>query len=137
MLTAEDRELAVECIAIYIGDYPAEKQYAASIILKMLFKERYQELQALLREETGFKVNHRGDSKVVSWAKKVKKNGKCEICGAKDKLVAHHRIPWEYSIKGRTDLNNGQCLCENCHKMIHNDDKCLEYMEKKYEQVQR
>lgn len=123
MLRAEDRELAIKCIAIYIGDYSAEKQYAASILLKMLFKERYHELQALLKEETGFKVNDRRNTKVVSWSKKVKKTGKCEVCGSKEKLVAHHRIPWEYSIKGRTNLNNGQCLCENCHKIIHNDKK--------------
>lgn len=131
MLTDKEIESAVKCIEIYVGDYSPEKQYAASIILKMLFKERYKDLMATIKESTGFKVNNRGDGKVVTWTKKVKAVGKCEVCGSTENLVAHHIIPWEYSIKGRTNLSNGQCLCTECHKMMHNDELWCEYMRKR------
>lgn len=121
MFTEGERELAIRCLEIYIGNYPTEKQYAASLILKMLFKERYRKLMAEVKEVTGYKVNNRYDSKVIAWAKKVKKIGKCYYCGATKKLVAHHIVPWEYSINGRTEVSNGMCLCEKCHKKVHND----------------
>lgn len=127
-MTEKDTELALKCIAVWTGNYPAEKQYAATIILKMLFKNRYNKLLAEMREATGFKVNNRLDSKVSVWAKKVKKAGKCAICGSKERLEAHHIIPWECSITGRTDINNGMCLCHKCHHMMHDDDEWLEYM---------
>lgn len=31
------------------------------------------------------------------------------------------------SIKGRTDTENGMCLCKACHKMMHNDEEYVEY----------
>ena len=122
MLTAK------ECIEIYTGDYEPYKQYAASILLKMILKEKYPIVMDEIRESLGFKINNRNSSKVNTWKKKVKKIGKCEICGSKENLVAHHIIPWEYSITGRTDINNGQCLCSDCHKMMHNDIEWIDYM---------
>ena len=125
----EEVKKAEWCLEIYLGDYTPEQQYAASILLRMLLNnESYRDLMNAVRELTGFKVNNRMDSKVVCWAKKVKKIGKCEICGSTERLVAHHKIPWVDSIKGRTDLSNGQCLCERCHKMMHDDDLWIEYM---------
>lgn len=128
MLTAKETELAIRCLEIYIGDYPIEKQYASSIILKMLFRERFKELMTEVREATGFKVNNRQDSKVITWGKKIRKVGKCHICGSDKKLEAHHIVPWEYSIKGRTDINNGICLCKKCHKMMHNTGEYMDYL---------
>lgn len=116
------------CLKIYIGDYSITQQYASSILLKMLLKEKYNEVMNQVKEELGFKINDRNGSKVVCWKKKVKKIGKCEICDSKEKLVAHHKVPWEYSIKGRTDISNGQCLCEKCHSMMHNDNEWIKYM---------
>ena len=115
-------------IKIYIGKYPPIQQYAASIGLKMIMKENYVALMAGLKDAIGFKANDRGSGKVSTWTKKVKKTGKCEICGDTNNLQAHHIIPWEYSVTGRTDVKNGQCLCEKCHKMIHNDRDWLRYM---------
>lgn len=116
----EDAQLVVECLAIYMGDYEPERQYAASILLKLLLrKERYRLLMDLVKEEMGFKVNNRSDAAVVRWVRNVKKIGRCEVCGSTEKLVAHHIIPWEYSVKGRIDISNGQCLCSDCHKMMH------------------
>ena len=129
MLNKNEYDLAIRCIEIYIGEYTKEQQYAASLLLKMLLGERYfKKLLTIIRESLGFKVNDRQNSKVLSWKKQVKKKGKCEVCGSTEKLVAHHIIPWEYSVKGRTDVENGQCLCERCHKMMHNTGECADYL---------
>jgi 5-methylcytosine-specific restriction endonuclease McrA len=97
----------------------------------MLLKEDYFKLMEAVKEKTGFKVNNRLSGKVSTWKKQVKKIGKCEICGAKENLVAHHIVPWSYSIAGRTDVKNGQCLCEDCHKIMHDDALWIDYMRKK------
>lgn len=47
-------------------------------------------------------------------------NGICPDCGkhfAKDKMHAHHIIPWYNG--GRTELDNGVMLCEECHRQRH------------------
>jgi 5-methylcytosine-specific restriction endonuclease McrA len=118
-------------LEIMLGDYTPQQQYAASILMHMLVKDEFSKLVEMIKEVTGFKVNDRNSTRVVVWKKKVKSVGKCEVCGSKKNLVAHHVIPWAYSIKGRTDVSNGQCLCEDCHKMMHNDIVWLEYMKKK------
>lgn len=128
-LSNNQNNIVKECLKVYMGNYPKERQYASAILLKMILKERqYNDLMNRVKEVLGFKINNRNDSKVINWKRKIKKIGKCEICNSKEKLVAHHLIPWEYSITGRTDINNGQCLCENCHKMIHNDKEWVNYI---------
>lgn len=123
----EDKKTLIKCLKIYMGDYSMLQQYACSILLKMILKEQYKEVMNQVKEELGFKINDRNNSKVIAWKKKIKNRGKCEICDSTTNLVAHHIIPWEYSIKGRTDVSNGQCLCNKCHKMIHNDEKWIDY----------
>lgn len=128
----EDIPLVKKCVEIYLGDYTPSQQYAASILLRMILKNKqFHRLMDVLREETGFKINNRQSPKAIRWAKKIRSAGKCEICGSREHLHAHHIVPWEYSIKGRFDPNNGQCLCKDCHKMMHNDILWLEYMQKK------
>lgn len=117
-----------ELIEIYKGNYNATTQYAASILLKMILKENYKKVMDEVRESLGYKINTRTRSDVYSWKRRVKKIGKCEICGSKRELVAHHIVPWEYSITGRTDITNGQCLCVKCHHMIHNDELWVKHM---------
>ena len=129
----ESAELVKQCIDIYMGDYAPTQQYAASVLLRMTLKNKqYYQVMDAIREETGFKVNDRQSAKVVRWAKKVKKAGKCEICGATENLHAHHIGPWEYSISGRLDEKNGQCLCKNCHNMMHQGELWVEYMMERY-----
>lgn len=112
-----------ECLLVYLGDYTKEQQYASYLMLKMYYKERFNKLMELIKEETGFKINNRLSGKCKTWAKKVKAraNYKCELCGSNKNLNAHHIINWEYSISGRYDLDNGQCLCEKCHRYVHSD----------------
>ena len=46
--------------------------------------------------------------------------GICPDCGkhfVKDKMHAHHIIPWYNG--GRTELDNGVMLCEDCHRQRH------------------
>lgn len=112
-----------ECLLIYLGDYSKEQQYASSLLLKMYFKNNFHKLMNLIKDETPFAINDRNSSKAKIWKKKVKQkaNYTCDKCGSKDNLVAHHKIEWIYSINGRFDLDNGQCLCDKCHKKEHND----------------
>lgn len=130
----EDVKVAERLFDIYTGDYTPTQQYAASILLHMMLKENFDKLMEYAKEVTGFKLNNRNSGQVITWKKKVKQVGKCEICGDKENLVAHHKIPWAYSIKGRTDVRNGQCLCDECHKMMHNDLAWMEYMQKKMQE---
>ena len=129
----EEVKQAEKCLEILLGEYTPEQQYAASILLHMMLKNNYGTFVEIFKEITGFKVNNRQSGKAITWAKKIKQRGKCEICGTTENLVAHHIIPWAYSIAGRFDLDNGQCLCEECHKMMHDDDIWIEYIRNKYE----
>lgn len=126
---ANNEEMILKCIEVYVGDYPPEKQYACSIMLRMKLKnKKYKALMRIIKESLGFRINDRNSTEVTRWKKAVKKIGKCEICGSNENLEAHHIIPWEYSIKGRTDVKNGMCLCKECHKMMHNDNEWIDYM---------
>lgn len=122
----------IKCLEVYMGDYHPVRQYAASILLKMILKDNYKSVMNQVKEELGFKINDRNNSKVIYWKKQVKKIGKCEICSSTEHLIAHHIIPWEYSINGRTNISNGQCLCKKCHKMMHNDNEWIKYLRNEY-----
>lgn len=126
----EEVKIAERCLEVFFGDDPPYRQYAASILLHMLLKDDFGKFIEYSKEVTGFRVNDRNSSRVLAWKKRVKKAGKCEVCGVKKNLVAHHIVPWSYSISGRTDTDNGQCLCGDCHKMMHNDELWIEHMRK-------
>jgi len=49
------------------------------------------------------------------WSKIVRLAGACAICGATGRLEAAHLIPRE-ALLFRHNLNNGLCLCYNCHR---------------------
>jgi hypothetical protein len=58
------------------------------------------------------------------WSDSIRKrDGKCVLCGAKDKpLFAHHFIVARAnSVKYRYDVRNGVALCYPCHLLkVHN-----------------
>ncbi len=56
-----------------------------------------------------------------SWANFVKDiyEGSCAKCGAKEDLHAHHIVPKRVDQTLANDLNNGMCLCRECHYEIH------------------
>ncbi len=59
------------------------------------------------------------------WSRKVKEKykGTCVICGKRKnkeiKIVAHHLEGWNLNANKRIDVDNGVCLCEECHKEFH------------------
>jgi hypothetical protein len=44
---------------------------------------------------------------------------KCRFCGATESLCVHHIIPFSKSNAMATDVNNGQTLCDKCHRGVH------------------
>lgn len=49
-------------------------------------------------------------------AVKRRAGGRCERCGAKGSLVAHHRVGLAQG--GTDDPANGEALCEACHGLV-------------------
>lgn len=60
------------------------------------------------------------------WSKKIKKraNYVCERCGSKEKLEAHHEIAVKVDSTKANDLDNGICLCHECHMKAHSESGC-------------
>jgi 5-methylcytosine-specific restriction endonuclease McrA len=46
-------------------------------------------------------------------------NGHCEACESTFGVTAHHYIPRSLAGHMIYDLNNGICLCRNCHFAVH------------------
>jgi hypothetical protein len=58
----------------------------------------------------------RNSREVARWRRLViKRDGKCIECGSKEKLEAHHIVPWLIAPELRTDIQNGEALCQKCH----------------------
>ena len=72
------------------------------------------------------KVNRGQDYKYCQWRKDVlaKYNFICQHCFVRGgKLSAHHIIHWSDSEELRYDINNGLCLCYECHMKHHGLNK--------------
>jgi 5-methylcytosine-specific restriction endonuclease McrA len=62
------------------------------------------------------------------WADRVREIGRCERCGSKNNLSAHHIIG-KTSRATRWDLENGICLCFSCHRIAHDfPDKFIRWL---------
>jgi hypothetical protein len=59
------------------------------------------------------------DPRYKAWVKAVKSIGYCEACGFTERLEAHHILPKAKFPHLIHDINNGKCLCHNCHKLLH------------------
>lgn len=64
-------------------------------------------------------VIRRARNSAATWAKQVKNYGMCEACGSSKKLHAHHILPFSDYHQFRSDLDNGSCLCADCHRQVH------------------
>jgi len=81
------------------------------------------------------KRNWRNSPEYRKWHKRVleRDNYTCQICGAKENLVAHHINHASYFPEQRFDVNNGVTLCYECHMNFHNNfkrsyrQKCTRY----------
>lgn len=63
----------------------------------------------------------RDSDRYRDWRNKVlgRDGFRCVQCGARNRLQAHHIIPWAVDPKKRFLISNGKTLCEGCHSRIH------------------
>ena len=57
------------------------------------------------------------------WAKQVKEKADytCNLCGRRGvKLNSHHLNSYNSDEENRNNIDNGVCLCEECHRKFHN-----------------
>lgn len=66
-------------------------------------------------------VVRRDSKEVFLWRKLVlKRDGyKCQSCGSRKKLHAHHIVRWSEEPRLRTVVENGITLCKQCHDAEH------------------
>lgn len=113
----EDPELIIIDSYIALCDERTTRyqKEAAYELLKRLVKKEL--LDSWLEGTTG--VHDRDDYRVRKWKREVLKAGRCEKCGSRKNLEAHHIVHWSVYPKGRVDVKNGMCLCDECHAQVH------------------
>jgi len=109
----------VSAYAVLISDASPIRKKAALLILRALVRQEF--LDCLLSDDVA--PFSRDDVRVAAWAKAVKKSKCCEICGATKDLEAHHILSWAEYPSGRIDVQNGMCLCVNCHARVHKGER--------------
>ena len=128
----ELNDMVIDAVAVLIGDYSAIRKRAAILLLKALIPHKV--LDSLLEDvelicnEDGIYPTDRRDKRVLKWRREILKRGKCEKCGSIRDLDAHHVEAWAYYPKGRADVENGMCLCHECHTHEHRFDKSYALM---------
>ena len=69
------------------------------------------------------RIERRGIPKYKQWSKNILNlfNYTCQSCNDSTggNLVAHHLEGWHWCKELRYEINNGICLCENCHNAFH------------------
>ena len=121
-------DVVIDAIAILMGDYPIIKKKAAILLLKIAFPSDF--VKFLFEDESLYPFD-RNDPRVRTWKQIVLSKGKCEICGSKENLEAHHFIKWSECPLGRIDVNNGMCLCHRCHTNEHQGENIYWMMKSK------
>ena len=121
-------DLIIDCVAVLIGDFSIYRKKAAFLLLKHYLPTDF--LKMLLEDEELYPFS-RNDKRVREWKKEVLKIRKCEKCGVKENLEAHHYIRWSEYPRGRIDVNNGVCLCHKCHTEEHKGEGAYSMMKSK------
>ena len=129
MTPEEKREIIIDSIVVLMGDYAINRKYAAILLLKAFLP--HEVMRDILNDDNIHPFS-RNDPKVRKWKEKILKRGKCELCGSKEHLEAHHIIKWADYPKGRADIKNGRCLCHKCHTNEHYTDQSYYMMKAKY-----
>jgi hypothetical protein len=124
----EVKRMVIDAIAVLLGDYGIYRKKAAILLLKMLLRDDFFKF---LFENVVVVPFDRNDSRVRKWTKEVLKKGECELCGARERLEAHHIIKWADYPPGRIDVKNGMCLCHECHTNEHREDRSYFMMKAK------
>ncbi len=84
----------------------------------------------------------RRSKKYNKWRDEIYKRDyfKCQMCGSKKDIIAHHIKNFADYPDLRFDVNNGMTLCRSCHLKLHRQErreKCPKEMELDLELVQR
>lgn len=124
----EKTAILIDSVAVLLGEYDIERKYAALLLLKALLPSDI--VDEILNDERIYPFD-RNDPRVRKWTIAVTSKGYCEKCGAKEHLEAHHIIKWADYPKGRIDINNGMCLCHDCHTEQHRNDQSYYMMKAK------
>lgn len=64
--------------------------------------------------------NWRNSPEYKAWKLEVISLGKCTCCVNTEDLHAHHIQHATYFPELRFDVDNGICLCDTCHMILHN-----------------
>lgn len=67
---------------------------------------------------------HNRDKRENDWwriAVYERDNYTCQVCGKNKNFVAHHLNSWDIFPEQRYDIDNGICLCVDCHKQFHGE----------------
>lgn len=83
---------------------------------------------ALVKKRIGATIR---DDTLQLWSKVIRQVGRCEICGARFDLQAHHLLEKSVFQHLRYDLSNGICLCGSHHQFdrelsAHNNSASIE-----------
>ena len=118
-------DVLVDAVAVLLGDYSTIRKQAAILILKIALSS--EDFNILFEDKDLYPIS-RNDSRVRKWTKQIISKGKCELCGAKENLDAHHVLRWADYPKGRIDVQNGMCLCHTCHTEEHKGENVYSLM---------
>lgn len=117
--------IVIDSVAVLMNEYPIERKQAAILLLKHYLPHNF--LKFLFEDKKLYSFT-RNDTRVRAWTKQIVSKGYCEKCGSNKRLEAHHIIRWADYPKGRIDLQNGMCLCHNCHLKEHLFDNSYHMM---------
>ncbi|HNZ28160.1 MAG TPA: HNH endonuclease [Spirochaetota bacterium] len=83
-------------------------------------KEMYYMLKVMKKLKNQY-IYNRYDSNHKKWSESVKHrdNYKCQECGGKENIQAHHVKEYSKYENIRYDINNGITLCKKCHYEKH------------------
>ena len=82
-------------------------------------EEHFNYKQELTEED---RQNKRINEGYKEWQQQVKEraNFTCEKCGVRGGILhSHHKDGYNWCKERRTDISNGACLCEHCHREFH------------------
>jgi len=72
-----------------------------------------QKAQKIIKKEQESKA------KLKAWSLRVRKMGKCNVCGNTENLSAHHLYDKNTHSTLKYQDENGVCLCQDCHNSFH------------------
>lgn len=117
----------LDAVAVLLGDYAGIRKKAAHAFLKLALKS-FAFKMLMNQISTEAPVVDRNDPRVRVWKNQVLKVGRCEICGSKENLQAHHIAYWSEAPLDRINVTNGMCLCAACHANEHKGEEVYPMM---------